>query len=205
MPWAKNSVGIVGDDIGLPDVTSADNGKTMEVEDGEWKLKEGSGGSGIPAPEDPSDGDVLTYDGTTSSWVAEAPSGGGGGVGMVYTGTFVYDYADETVTITVHHGGPTALEATVNDLRTDLQNGPVYLKMDGVVTNFDHSDPSAPYDVFMYAMVPLTLENITEGLGSSATDKYSVKGYGMQWGAMISDEFNTLSDNIVLTMYLNQT
>ena len=37
-----------------------------------------SGGGGIPAPENPSDGDVLTYDSTTSSWVAEAPSGGGG-------------------------------------------------------------------------------------------------------------------------------
>ena len=37
-----------------------------------------SGGSGIPAPENPSDGDVLTYDSTTSAWVAAAPSGGGG-------------------------------------------------------------------------------------------------------------------------------
>ena len=33
-----------------------------------------SGGGGIPAPENPSDGDVLTYDSTTSAWVAEAPS-----------------------------------------------------------------------------------------------------------------------------------
>ena len=33
---------------------------------------------GIPAPASPSDGDVLTYDSDTSEWVAEAPSGGGG-------------------------------------------------------------------------------------------------------------------------------
>lgn len=36
-----------------------------------------SGGSGIPAPENPSDGDVLTYDSTSTSWVAAAPGGGG--------------------------------------------------------------------------------------------------------------------------------
>lgn len=47
MSWARNSVGERGDNIGLPDVTTADNGKIMEVEAGEWKLKEGSGG-GLP-------------------------------------------------------------------------------------------------------------------------------------------------------------
>ena len=79
MSWARNSVGAIGDDIGLPDVTTADNGKIMEVEEGAWKLKEGSGGGGgIPAPASPSDGDVLTYDSDTSAWVAAAPSGGGG-------------------------------------------------------------------------------------------------------------------------------
>lgn len=79
MSWARNSVGERGDNIGLPDVTTADNGKIMEVEAGEWKLKEGSGGGGgIPAPASPSDGDVLTYDSDTSAWVAAAPSGGGG-------------------------------------------------------------------------------------------------------------------------------
>ena len=80
MSWAKNSVGERGDNIGLPDVTTADNGKIMEVEGGEWKLKEGSGGGGgIPAPENPSDGDVLTYDSTAEEWVAAAPGGGSGG------------------------------------------------------------------------------------------------------------------------------
>lgn len=78
MSWARNSVGAVGDDIGLPDVTTADNGKIMEVESGEWKLKEGSGGGGgIPAPENPSDGDVLTYSSSDDAWVAAAPSAGG--------------------------------------------------------------------------------------------------------------------------------
>ena len=32
-------------------------------------------GGGIPAPENPSDGDVLTYDSTSDTWVAAAPSG----------------------------------------------------------------------------------------------------------------------------------
>ena len=91
MSWARNSVGERGDNIGLPDVTTADNGKIMEVEAGEWKLKEGSGGGGgIPAPASPTDGDVLTYDGTTSAWVAEAPSGGGG-VNVIYA-----DYDEQT-------------------------------------------------------------------------------------------------------------
>lgn len=35
----------------------------------------GGGGGGIPAPENPSDGDVLTYSSTDSAWVAAAPSG----------------------------------------------------------------------------------------------------------------------------------
>ena len=35
-------------------------------------------GGGIPAPENPSDGDVLTYSSTDSAWVAAAPGGGGG-------------------------------------------------------------------------------------------------------------------------------
>lgn len=78
MSWARNSVGERGDNIGLPDVTTADNGKIMEVESGEWKLKEGSGGGGgIPAPASPSNGDVLTYSSTDSAWIAAPPSGGG--------------------------------------------------------------------------------------------------------------------------------
>ena len=46
-----------------------------------------AGGSGIPAPENPSDGDVLTYDSATSSWIAEAPSGGGGGFYVINQNT----------------------------------------------------------------------------------------------------------------------
>ena len=36
----------------------------------------GGGGGGIPAPENPSDGDVLTYSSADDEWVAAAPSGG---------------------------------------------------------------------------------------------------------------------------------
>lgn len=35
----------------------------------------GGGGGGIPAPENPSDGDVLTYSSADDEWVAAAPSG----------------------------------------------------------------------------------------------------------------------------------
>ena len=34
------------------------------------------GGGGIPAPENPSDGDVLTYSSADDEWVAATPSGG---------------------------------------------------------------------------------------------------------------------------------
>lgn len=34
----------------------------------------GGGGGGIPAPENPSDGDVLTFSSTDEAWVAAAPS-----------------------------------------------------------------------------------------------------------------------------------
>ena len=36
-----------------------------------------SGGSGIPAPENPSNGDVLTYSSTDTAWVAAAPAASG--------------------------------------------------------------------------------------------------------------------------------
>ena len=60
---------------GLPEVSGDDNGKVLTVVTGEWEAATPAA-SGIPAPENPSNGDVLTYDGTTSAWVAEAPSGG---------------------------------------------------------------------------------------------------------------------------------
>ena len=40
-------------------------------------------GGGIPAPENPSNGDVLTYDSTDSAWVAAAPGGGGGSLCVI--------------------------------------------------------------------------------------------------------------------------
>lgn len=64
-------------DAALPSVTTSDNGDVLTVVSGKW-AKAAAPASGIPAPASPTDGDVLTYDGTTSAWVAEAPSGGGG-------------------------------------------------------------------------------------------------------------------------------
>ena len=76
MSWARNSVGERGDNIGLPDVTTADNGKIMEVESGEWKLKEGSGGGGgLPEITESDEGKFLTVESGEAAWA----SGGGGG------------------------------------------------------------------------------------------------------------------------------
>lgn len=54
----------------LPSVSGSDNGKVLTVVTGEWAAATPAA-PGIPAPASPSDGDVLTYDGTTSAWVAE--------------------------------------------------------------------------------------------------------------------------------------
>lgn len=80
MSWARNSVGERGDNIGLPDVTTADNGKIMEVESGEWKLKEGSGGGGLPEITEADEGKFL---GVVSGEAAWATAGGGGGSGLI--------------------------------------------------------------------------------------------------------------------------
>ena len=77
MSWARNSVGERGDNIGLPDVTTADNGKIMEVESGEWKLKEGSGGGGGGLPEI-TEADEGKFLGVVSGEAAWAEGGGGG-------------------------------------------------------------------------------------------------------------------------------
>ena len=66
----------------LPSVSGSDNGKVLTVVTGEWKAATPAA-SGIPAPANPSDGDVLTYDSDTSAWVAAAPSGGGGGTYVI--------------------------------------------------------------------------------------------------------------------------
>lgn len=126
MSWARNSVGERGDNIGLPDVTTADNGKIMEVESGEWKLKEGSGGGGgIPAPENPSDGDVLTYNSADDEWVAAAPTGGGLFI------TKSWDEITETETLSV----------TGQEIVAAMQAGTVIL----ISTNIVDVDPPTEY------------------------------------------------------------
>ena len=204
MSWARNSVGERGDNIGLPDVTTADNGKIMEVEGGEWKLKEGSGGGGggIPAPANPSDGDVLTYDGTTSAWVAAAPSGGGGG-GTIYIAAIVYDYEHEEAELTLHYGSALGDVVTVEDVKDDLANGPVYIKFEGATVEFDTSDPSDPFYSYFYGMAPLEFFQKSNGIGSSATDSYVINGTISSYGRCITGEFSTLSEDAILSLFMN--
>lgn len=54
----------------------------------------GGGSGGIPAPADPSNGDVLTYNSTSEEWEAKAPSGGTG----KFVVTFEYTADYESVT-----------------------------------------------------------------------------------------------------------
>ncbi len=75
----------------------------------------GSVESGIPAPEDPNNGDVLTYDSTSESWVPAAPGGGGGGGGG---GLVITDTYDETTEIAT-------LSATVQQIVAAMQTGAV--------------------------------------------------------------------------------
>lgn len=79
---------------GLPEVSGDDNGKVLTVVTGEWEAATPAA-SGIPAPADPSDGDVLTYDSDTSAWVAAAPSGGGGI--LVCSSTVIPEDPDENM------------------------------------------------------------------------------------------------------------
>ena len=82
---------------GLPEVSGSDNGKVMTVVSGEWEAATPAA-SGIPAPADPSDGDVLTYDSTAEEWVAAAPGGGGGdGEILVCSSSIIPDDPDENL------------------------------------------------------------------------------------------------------------
>ena len=160
-------------------------------------------GGGIPAPENPSDGDVLTYDSTTSAWVAEAPSGGGGGGGTIYTATIVYDYEHETAEITLHYGVQGDI-VTVGNIKDDLEEGPVFIKLEGAVIEFDRTDPSDPYYNYFYGMVPLEFFKKSSGLGTSATESYAIDGTVSSVGQRnISGEFETLAENAILSLYMN--
>ena len=162
-------------------------------------------GGGIPAPENPSDGDVLTYSSTDSAWVAAAPGGGGGGDGaIIYNSNNIVYNNDGTATITVARGGPNDAIATVQNLIDDLATGPVYFKMSQITVTDDQSDPSDPYYVFLWGYVPLEVIKISEGIGSGATEAYRAEGYGNKWGILLSSDNLSLSDNIVLTLTQNE-
>ena len=191
MPWAKNSVGIVGDDIGLPDVTAADNGKTMEVEGGEWKLKEGSGGgSGIPAPEDPSDGDVLTYDSTTSSWVAEAPSGGGGVT--IIEPTVTYHLSDDYAEIDCG--------VTVAQLLTALDSGDVLIHFDEIILN-SKTEQGADVQTKMSGYVPVYVNTLYV---NDSANGYTVIPSIYQIATILTGVFTDPTDSVILELSINE-
>lgn len=72
----------------------------------------GGGGGGIPAPENPSDGDVLTYSSTDSAWVAAAPSGGGGSIMIVNAAPV---------------GSALVLDKTYNEIKTAMAAGTIVI------------------------------------------------------------------------------
>lgn len=148
--------------MAIPDGKPATDFSAMNRE---WvrAVAEEVGGGGIPAPENPSDGDVLTYDSTDGEWKAEAPSGGGGipapdspsnGDVLTYDST-----AEEWVAAAPGGGGGGAtmltltytenddiLSATGQEIITAMRNGPVFLE----VTNILESDP--PTEFYYYSL-----------------------------------------------------
>ena len=141
-------------------------------------------GGGIPAPDDPSDGDVLTYDSTTSAWVAEAPSGGGGATILTpVVGEISEGFRSITFT------------QTVAEMKALIEAGPVYAKLlnAGIV---DYTDTGVHFVTTATMYVPLvyceTYENdVIAHYDFGFFDP--VVGNGVQF-----EYFNNTTDTVVL-------
>ena len=165
-----------------------DNGKVLTVVSGDWAAA-AAPASGIPAPASPSDGDVLTYDSTTSAWVAEAPSGGlpsvsssdnGKILGVVNGAWGAMDapsgglegYHECTATVNNHN---VVLSITYAQLADYLEDGivPYFIAPSGVDLVTGNK-----YGVIWYAaesdneMVTVSLSPLVDG-GYSRTESYN--------------------------------
>ena len=140
-------------------------------------------GCGIPAPENPNDGDVLTYDSTSNSWIAAAPGGGGSSdfseteVTLVvtedgnYTNVKAYMYGgtdDETGQINAYiidNDVPTSIDFVYND-------GILYDEGTNTITLY-LSDGASVNVYFTQGTVTDTTGNITY---DSQEDAYVITG-----------------------------
>lgn len=102
------------------------------------KEEAAAGGSGIPAPANPSNGDVLTYDSTEGAWVADTPD-----LGLIVNMTYTAEAAtlDKTwkeISDATNAGKPVRFYGTVE------QDGIIMITAYTYYTCSHSSDPSDP-------------------------------------------------------------
>ena len=132
------------------------------------KEEAAAGGDGIPAPENPSNGDVLTYDSTAEEWVAAAPGGGGGGsLGILIT--LVPDDPNENL----------VMDKTWNEIKSAIENNCfVYAYFKDVSENMTEWIISYPRDLSSETGSYLVIMNDDEQYEASSADGYPVTDYG---------------------------
>lgn len=135
----------------------------------EWVKAVAGGGSGggIPAPANPSDGDVLTYSSADDEWVAAAPGGGGGSLGIQITA--IPDDPDDNL----------ILDKTWNEIKSAIEDDCfvyAYFKDEsGDLTEWNISYPrylSSATGVYSVVM------NDDEEYAVASADGYPVTNYG---------------------------
>ena len=173
---------------GLPSVSGDDNGKVLTVVSGEWEAATASGG-GIPAPASPSDGDVLTYDSTTSSWVAEAPSGGGGVT--IIEPTVTYHLSDDYAEIDCG--------VTVAQLLTALDSGDVLIHFDEIILT-STTDQGADVQNKMSGYVPVYVNTLYV---NDSAYRYTVIPSIYLLTTILNGEFTDPTDSVILELSIN--
>lgn len=120
-------------------------------------VEEAGGGGGIPAPENPSDGDVLTYDITDSAWVASAPDTGLV-VNIAHTAeAATLDKTWKEISDATNAGRPVRFYDTVEDDGVIITTAYTYYMCS------HSSDPSDPlFGITVQAGIPLDFKATTE-------------------------------------------
>ena len=154
-------------DYRLPTVSANDNGKILQVVDGEWKKAEGGGGSSLPEYGESDAGKVLSVAPGGESLEWSTPSGGGGITMLVHVTniTSVGDYKQAT------------LDTPTSDILTHLSNGGVLIiEYNAAYYHLDFCDLSTPWDegVTLYR-TPYVLKN--ESTGEFYVDRIQYIGY----------------------------